>query len=81
MLDQDRKTVAGLVQFQFVANPHRQGEVCLGISGVDTPEMPDAWTEGEVEALIDLLQDQLHEMVSKRNIQALERSNLWSGAD
>ena len=56
-------------------------ELAVRIYGVDTPEMPDAWTEGEVEALIEMLQDQLHEMVSKRNIQALERSNLWSGAD
>jgi hypothetical protein len=79
MLDNDRKTVAASVQFQFVANPNRKGEVCLGIQGMDTPEMPDTWTEGEVEALIEMLQDQLHEMVSKRNIQSLERSNLWSG--
>jgi hypothetical protein len=81
MFNSDMNTVKEAVQFQFVANPHRQGEVCLGIHGMDTPEIPDAWTEGEVEALIEVLQQQLHEMVSKRNIQAIENSNLWSGSD
>jgi hypothetical protein len=81
MLEKDRKTVAESVQFQFVSNPHRNGEVCIGISGVDTPEIPDTWSEGELEALIDLLQDQLHTLVSKRNIQMLERSNLWSKSE